>query len=116
MRTDWQNIKAGDVVVARNGQRFVIGQVITRDLPIDCDLHTKPCVIAASREPFNEDEFGMWYFLFDEGNHLTHLQTAFSGKYDRRTGAGINYYTGCTPSPFDVIGYYKGFVQQSLFN
>lgn len=54
MRTDWENLKAGDVVQARNGQRFTIGQVITRDLPIDLDRNTKPCVIAASQERFAE--------------------------------------------------------------
>ena len=53
MRTDWENLKAGDVVVTRNGQRFVIGQVITRDLPIDLERHTKPCIIAKTNCAFS---------------------------------------------------------------
>ena len=113
MRTDWQNMKAGDVVQSRNGQRFVIGQVITRDLPIDLERHTKPCVIAASQERFAEDEGAMWYFLYPEGNHFAHMQETYVTGGRR----GIfTAYTGCTPSPFDAIGYYKGFVQQSLFS
>ncbi len=113
MRTDWQNMKAGDVVQSRNGQRFVIGQVITRDLPIDLERHTKPCVIAASQERFAEDEGAMWYFLYPEGNHFARLQRTLV--CSSRRGEFIAY-TGCTPSPFDAIGYYKGFVQQSLFS
>ena len=113
MRTDWENLKAGDVVQTRNGQRFTIGQVITRDLPIDLERHTKPCVIAASQERFAEDEGAMWYFLYPEGNHFASLQSALVT--NSRRGEFIAY-TGCTPSPFDAIGYYKGFVQQSLFS
>lgn len=113
MRTDWENLKAGDVVQARNGQRFTIGKVITRDLPIDLDRNTKPCVIAASQERFAEDEGAMWYFLYPEGNHFAHMQVTyvFGGRR-----APFTFYSGCKPSPFDAIGYYKGFVQQSLFS
>ena len=112
MRTDWQNMKAGDVVQARNGQRLTIAQVITRDLPIDFNRNTKPCVIAASREHFDDDKAGMWYFIFDEGNYYSKMHTTYVTGGRRGEFA---FYSGCTPSPYDAIGYYKGFVQQSLF-
>lgn len=114
MRIDWNNLKTGDVVLTRNGQRFVIGQVITRDLPIDFNLRTQPCVIAASKEHFTNDVCAMWYFLFAEGNHFTNLQESISNKRDGHSNL-LAYYTGCTPSEYDVIGYYKGYTQQSLW-
>ncbi len=114
MRTDWDKLRAGDVVQTRNGQRFVIGQVITRDLPIDFNMGQRPCVIAASTDRFEDDMYAMWYFLFSDGNHFTNLQDAVSNKRDGH-GNLMSYYTGCIPSQYDAIGYYKGYVQQSLF-
>lgn len=115
MRTDWENLRAGDVVITRSGQQLAIAQVITQYLPIDFCLNTKPCVIAASSEALHDGEPAMWYFLFPEGNYFANLQTAFSGKHDKQFGNTIDYYTGCAPSPNDAVGYFKGYVQQSLF-
>lgn len=108
MRTDFENLQPGDIVETRNGERFAIVDCMTLHLPIDRFLNTVSCMVAATKED-------IWYFLFPNANHFSGLQMACSDKRDRRTGNRIDYYAGCKPSPMDVVGYYKTFVQLSLF-
>lgn len=108
MRTDFENLHPGDVVQTRNGERFTITDCATLHLPIDRFLNTAPCMVAATKEH-------LWYFLYPDANHFLGLQLECSDKIDSHTGGKIDYYAGCNPSPMDVVGYYKGFVQLSLF-